>query len=179
MFLDESGLLMAPLVRRTWAPSGQTPRLLQKTRSTEKVSAIAALTISPVRHRVGLYVSLLSNRNVRTAQLRRYLATLRRHIRGPIILIWDRLNVHRAKTLTLWMARQRGMQAIFLPPYAPDLNPVELFWSYLKYHRLANYAARTVTALSITARRHLRHTARRQSLLRSFIRGTPLSSCLD
>lgn len=25
VFLDESGLLMAPLVRRTWAPCGQTP----------------------------------------------------------------------------------------------------------------------------------------------------------
>lgn len=145
----------------------------------EKVSAIAALSVSPGRRRVGLYVSLLANRNVRTAQMRRYLGDLRRHIRGPMILIWDRLNVHRAKSLTAWLATQRGLQAIFLPPYSPDLNPVEHFWSYLKYHRLANYAARTVTALSNTARRHVRSTARRQSLLRSFIRGTPLSSCLD
>ena len=170
---------MAPLVRRTWAPSGQTPILVQRTRSTEKVSAIAALTISPVRRRVGLYVSLLSNRNVRTPELRRYLAALRRHIRGPVVLIWDRLNVHRAKALAAWIARQRGMHVQFLPPYAPELNPVELFWSYLKYHRLANYAARTVTALSRAARRHVHHTAHRQKLLRSFIRGTPLSSCLD
>lgn len=153
--------------------------LVQRTRTTEKVSAIAALSVSPVRRRVRLYVSLLANRNVRTAQMRRYLGDLRRHIRGPLILIWDRLNVHRAKTLTAWLATQRGMHVIFLPPYSPDLNPVELFWSYLKYHRLANYAAHTVTALSSTARRHVRFTARRQSLLRSFIRGTPLSSCLD
>jgi hypothetical protein len=38
VFLDESGLMMAPLVRRTWAPRGQTPILLQRTRSRDKVS---------------------------------------------------------------------------------------------------------------------------------------------
>lgn len=179
MFLDESGLLMAPLVRRTWALRGQTPVLWQRTRSTEKVSAIAALTVSPRRHRVRLYVSLLANRNVRTPELRRFLGSLRRHVRGSMILIWDRLSVHRAKLLREWMAGHVGFDAVFLPPYSPELNPVELFWSWLKYHRLANFAAVDVRQLTRAARRHLRHARRRHSLLRSFIQGTPLSSCLD
>src|SRR3989442_37037 len=55
VFLDESGLLMAPLVRRTWAPRGQTPILLQRTRSHDKVSVTAVLTVSPRRRRVSLY----------------------------------------------------------------------------------------------------------------------------
>ncbi len=42
MFLDESGMLMAPLVRRSWSVRGQTPVLRQRGRCHQKVSAIAA-----------------------------------------------------------------------------------------------------------------------------------------
>lgn len=178
VFLDESGLLMAPLVRRTWAPCGETPILLQRTRSAEKVSAIAALTVSPYRRRVRLYVSLFANRNVRTAELLRFLRALRRHVRGPLVLVWDRLNVHRAGRLQVWLAAH-GVTSVFLPPYAPELNPVELWWAYLKHHRLANFAAQTARQLARVARRQTRAVARCPLLLRGFIQGTPLSSCLD
>ncbi|EQD76123.1 Transposase, partial [mine drainage metagenome] len=52
VFSDEAGFLMAPLVRRTWAPRGVTPVLPQRGRSRRQVSVIAALSISPRRHRV-------------------------------------------------------------------------------------------------------------------------------
>ena len=55
---------MAPLVRRTWAPRGMTPILAQRTRSRQKVSAIAALTLAPRRRRVGLYFSLYPDANI-------------------------------------------------------------------------------------------------------------------
>lgn len=178
VFLDESGLLLAPLVRRTWALRGRPDTIRQRTRSTDKVSAIAALAVGPRRRRVHLYGSLLANRNVRTPQLLRFLRALLRHVRGPVILVWDRLNVHRAKAIARWAADHPRLQLILLPPYAPDLNPVELFWSYLKYHRLVNFAALSARHLSTVARRHTRVVSRSQAILRSFIRGTPLSSCL-
>ena len=52
-WIDESGLLMAPLVRRTWAPRGQTPELAQRSGHREKVSVAAALGLSPHRDRMG------------------------------------------------------------------------------------------------------------------------------
>ena len=51
VFLDESGFLLIPTVRRTWAPRGQTPVLYHRYRH-DKVSAI---TVSPVRQHCGLY----------------------------------------------------------------------------------------------------------------------------
>ena len=86
VFLDESGLLMAPLVRRTWAPVGDTPVLYQRTRSRERVSMIAALTVSPRRYRVGLYFSLLPNENVITPHVLSFLRDLRRQLGSPIIV---------------------------------------------------------------------------------------------
>ena len=54
---------MAPLVRRTWAPRGHTPVLMQRGRSRRKVSVIGALVISPRRRRVRAYFSLLPDAN--------------------------------------------------------------------------------------------------------------------
>jgi len=170
---------MAPLVRRGWALRGKTPILLQRTRLTEKVSAIAALGLSPVRKRTRVCVSLLANQNMTTARFIRFLKSLRRHIRGPIIFIWDRLPVHRAKKVQKYLASVPGLHVEYLPPYSPHLNPVEMLWSYLKYHRLANFAPFSVRHLARVTRRHIRSFRGSQTLLRSFIRGTPLSSCLD
>ena len=55
VLIDESGFLLAPLVRRTLAPRGQTPLLKTWGGHRERVSAIAALTISPRRRGLGLY----------------------------------------------------------------------------------------------------------------------------
>jgi hypothetical protein len=49
VFLDESGMLMAPLVRRSWAPCGQPPVLDQRGAHHRKVSAAAVLCRTPPR----------------------------------------------------------------------------------------------------------------------------------
>jgi len=165
---------MAPLVRRSWAPRGKTPLLQQRTRSRQKVSAIAALTVSPKRRRVGLYFSLASNSNVNSTWVQVFLQELRRHIQNPIILIWDRLNAHRSVQVQCWMARRYGLSCVFLPPYAPELNPVENIWSYLKQNPLANYAANDINELFRTAKRATQQIGARPDLLRSFIKEVPL-----
>jgi len=177
VFLDESGLLMAPLVRRTWAPVGQTPILYQRGRSRERVSMIAALTVSPRRHRVNLVFALLPNENVITDNLLPFLRQLRRQIGSPLLIVWDRLNVHRSACTRL-RHRSRTIRVEFLPPYAPELNPVEIFWSWLKRNPLANAPAYDVEELCTTADLHARRASYDHDLLRSFIRATPLSSCL-
>lgn len=174
VFIDESGLLMAPLVRRTWAPVGQTPVLYQRGRSHERISMIAAITVSPRRRKVGLYFSLLANENVVTHSLLRFLRQIRRQLGTPIVLVWDRLNVHRSARAILHR-RNHSIHSAFLPPYAPELNPVEAFWSYLKMNPLANHAALDIEELHRRAARHARAIAGDQYLLRSFIRATPLS----
>ncbi len=59
--IDESGLMMAPLVRRTWALRGQTPELAQEGGRRQKVSVAAALWLSPRRDRLGLFSRTLVN----------------------------------------------------------------------------------------------------------------------
>lgn len=172
-------MLLAPLVRRSWAPRGHTPVFYQRLRYREKVSIIAALTVSPRGRRVGLYFSLAPNRNVESRWLTRFLGELLRHLPGSVVLIWDRLPVHRGGPLRRWLDRHPRVRIELLPPYAPELNPVELFWAYLKCNPLANLAADGSHDLARLATRHARRLQRRADLLQSFIRATPLSSCLQ
>lgn len=165
---------MAPHVRRTWAPIGQTPVLYQRTRSRERVSMIAALVVSPRRRKVGLYFYLLPNENVVTHTVLRFLRQLRRQLGSPIVVVWDRLKVHTSAWAKL-RHRNRSIHSAFLPPYAPELNPVESFWSYLKMNPLANFPAPDAVGLRCRAERCARAIADDQSLLRSFLRSTPLS----
>lgn len=70
--------------------------------------------------------------------------------------------------------RQRHRDVALLPPYAPELNPVELLWAYLKRNPLANFAALDAAHLAHVATRHVQRLRRRPDLLRSFFDATSL-----
>lgn len=165
---------MAPLVRRTWAPVGVTPILRQRTRSHQKVSAAGLVTISPKRRRLGLYVALYPNANITGPILITFLRAMRRHVRGPLILIWDRLATHRSRLVRAFLDRCPQIRTVLLPPYAPELNAVEYVWSNLKGGALANFAAEDADHLAQTALRQTRVIAGKQRLLRGFVHATGL-----
>jgi transposase len=168
VFIDESGLLMAPLVRRSWHPRGITPVLEQRTRSHQKVSAIAALCVAPTRDRVQLYFRLHRNANFNAPAIRSFLQQLNRQLNAPWILIWDRLQAHRARTVQAFHASQSHDRSIYLPPYAPELNPVEYLWGYLKDNPLANAPIYDVDRLADQARSHTRDLQTQLSILPAF-----------
>jgi len=174
VFIDESGLMMAPVCRRTWAPKGKTPILKQVGRSHKKVSVIAALAVPPKRRRVGMFFSMHTDTNITAARVLRFLRHLRRHIRKPIFLVWDRSNTHRAKIVNRFLEDHGGWSAAFFPAYAPELNPVEALWAWLKTNPLANWAPPNVRTLGTVARYHTRGIRKRSNLLRSFLTATPL-----
>lgn len=177
-FLDESGLLMAPLVRRTWAPVGQTPILYVPTRAHEKVSMVGTITVSPQRRRVNMFFALHPNANINGDRIVEFLRSLLRHLRGHVFLIWDRLGVHKSKKVKNYLTHHSRLHIVLLPPYAPELNPPEGIWSYLKLNPLANFCPQHLHDLTRRARSRSRRIQRDEQLLRSFVLRTPLSSCL-
>lgn len=63
------------------------------------------------------------------------------------ILILDSCSVHKSK-LVLKTFEECRINAVFLPPYSPDYNPIELFWAKIKSH-LRKAKARTHVALEV------------------------------
>ncbi len=149
MFIDESGLMMAPLVRRSWAPRGRTPVLIQRTASHRKVSVIAALGVDPGRQGVRLVFRLHPNANFRSREIIAFLGQLDRHFRAPLVIVWDRLAAHRSAAVRRWLRRHRRLRVELLPPYAPELNPVEFVWAYVKSNGLANFAPRELNGTNL------------------------------
>jgi transposase len=172
--LDETGFMMAPLIRRTWARRGETPCLAVSRRSHEKVSGIGALAVSPERRRVTLYLALYPKQNVRGPQVLEFLRQLRRHNPGHLLLLWDQGNPHKHQLVRSYLDRHRRWHPVWLPGYAPELNPQEQVWSYLKYGRLANFAPDHVSQIHDVVRREARRVARSASLLKAFFRHSEL-----
>lgn len=165
---------MAPFVRRTWSPCGKTPWLYQKTRSHKKVSVIAALCIAPCRSHLRLFFRLHPDANINAHLVAAFLKNLLKELTGPILIVWDRSVPHRSKKVqALWNNNPR-LQLSFLPPYAPELNPVEYVWSYSKTNPLANASEMNVPELATRARRSVRSVQKKPYLLRSFIRASGL-----
>jgi len=179
VFLDESGFLMAPLLRRSWAPHGQTPVVLQRTNSHKKVSVIAGLCINPYRDRVTLYFRLHPDRNIDGKRVREFLRHLAMQIRDPIVLVWDRFAPHRSRKVRKLLESVKRIHAHFLPPYAPELNPAEGVWGYLKMNPLANSAAHQLDILSRQTYRYSRGIQRKHNLLISFIEHSHLPFEID
>lgn len=54
-------------------------------------------------------------------------------LREGDIVIMDNLSSHKVKGVQEALA-EVGASALYLPPYSPDLNPIEMLWSKLKAH---------------------------------------------
>ncbi|MDT0550347.1 transposase, partial [Streptomyces lonegramiae] len=94
---------------------------------------------------------------------------------GPIELVWDNLNVHKAAGLREVAASRDWLTIYYLPPYAPDLNPVEGIWSLLRRGWLSNVAFSTPEHLVQTIRRGLRHIQYRSDLIDGCLAETGLN----
>jgi len=171
-FLDESGFLLVPTISRTWAPRGRTP-ILTTAGNWTKVSAISALTVSPRHRRLGLYCRFHPNKNIRAPQVLQFLRHLLWHIRGHIVLLWDRGLPHRAGIVAEFLRAHRRLHVHLLPPYAPEVNPDELVWNHMK-RSLANSIPKDTADLHHKLHRPLRRLRRSQNLLRSCINASSL-----
>jgi transposase len=148
IFLDESGFMLTPLVRRTLAPRGQTP-VLPAWERHDRLSAISSIALRPNGERPELHFELLpAGVNVRAEDVVAYLRELRRELPGPWTVLWDRNNIHsRARLVKAWLATEPEVVLEDLPAYAPALNPDEMVWGWLKYGRLCNLAPQNVAEL--------------------------------
>ena len=78
-----------------------------------------------------------------------FLTQLLDQISGKLLIIWDGAPIHRSKTIQAFLA-EGATQRIWLerlPAYAPDLNPDEGIWHYLKHVELRNTCCQTMTDL--------------------------------
>lgn len=161
VFVDESGFLLIPTVRRTWAPRGETP-ILRHWQRHDRISVISGLSLSPTRRRCGLYFQL-HRENIRAPDACAFLRYLLRHLHGAVIVVWDNSNIHRGPIVRAFLARTPRLRLAYFPAYAPELNPDEGVWARTKAE-LANSRPDDVLTLLrtlIASLTRLRRSSRR------------------
>lgn len=164
--------MLQPLRRRTWAPRGVTP-IQYAWQRHDRLSVIGAVSVSPVRRRTGLYFQVLPH-NIHTEDVVWFLTQMHRHFRSRVVLVCDRWNVHRAAAHHFETKHPGWFHFEWLPPYAPDLNPVERCWNHTKYTDMANFVPENVDGLHQAISVSVTRQSENQSLVRSFFAGAKL-----
>lgn len=140
VLIDETGLFLNPLVRRSWAKIGQPSVLDADGGHRHKVSVIGGISVSPKAQRLGFFFGTEPEGFYTAEKVVEFLRELLKHLRGNVVVVWDRGGNHKGPLIRKFLARNRRLKLEPLPPWAPDLNPVEAVWSWLKYGELANFA---------------------------------------
>lgn len=168
VFVDESGFSLTPYRGRTWAPRGKTP-ILRHCCNWPKLSAISGVTPT-----LKVYMQLVKG-SIKTPQVIHFARHLLNHIPGPICLFWDNNSPHKSKLTQETLAGFAPRLSVYrLPPYAPELNPDEGVWHYLKCDALRGFCPADLKELINKIHRATKSLRRRPALVQSFFKDCPL-----
>ena len=158
VWIDESAFYLLPALVRTYAPIGHPP-VLRAPLSYDHLSVISAITPD------GQLLLHVQDDAYHGPEVVRFLKHVLRHIPGKLLILWDGASIHRSQPVKELLA-SGGAERIHLerlPGYAPDLNPDEGIWGYLKYVELKNMVCHNLGELRYALRlatarlRHKRH----------------------
>ena len=180
IFEDESGQGLRPPKGRTWGRRGHTPVVTVTGGSNKRVSLAALIAIKPGCRPRLIYRVHKSRRRGKEqrkgfteADYARFLDAAHQQLAGPLVVVWDNLNAHVSAAMAELIATRDWLAVFQMPPYAHELNPVELVWSHLK-RSLANLAKRNLAQLTALVKTRLRRMQYRPSLLDGFLASTGL-----
>jgi transposase len=155
VFVDESGFYLLPGLVRTYAPVGKTP-MLRAPLSRDHLSAMSGITPE------GKLYLMVQERAYRGGDVVRFLKHLLRHLPGKLLVLWDGSPIHRSQAVKAYLASGAAARIHLepFPGYAPELNPDEGVWNYLKRVELKNVGCQNLSHLRQELRRakeRLRH----------------------
>ena len=160
-FADEAAFYLLPSVVRTWARVGQTPVLKTPTRY-EHLSVASAITTC------GKFVTRARQSTFNGEAIVGFLKHLLRQIPGKVVLVWDGARIHHCAEVKAFLkaGAARRLRLIRLPAYAPELNPDEGVWRWLKRH-LGNRCCRDFVELRYELGLAIQRLRRRPEVIRA------------
>ena len=172
-FWDESGFRADTVQGKTWGMRGHTP-IVEVPGSRQSISAASAVNAKGafwfVTYKGGM-----------TAEL--FVALLKVIMRGrrkPLFLVLDSLPAHKAKMVQAYVESTKGkLELHFLPGYAPELNPDELVWNYVKRTGTAKRPLRSGESLQDRIEADLQAVQNDRALVKSFFRAPSVAYIID
>ncbi len=136
MFLDESGFSLALSVLYGWGKKGEPLVEAVPARRGKNLSVLGAFDIE------GMLATTSKPGAMKRLDFERFLHTDLLPLLLPgSVLVLDNASIHKGGRIEHLVATA-GCRVLYLPPYSPDLNPIEKCWSKIKTH-LRKAKART------------------------------------
>jgi transposase len=168
VLVDEAGVSLTPLMPRTWAPRGKTPRIKCNVNGG-KLSAIGGMDLS------GEIYFRVHEESIKSEQVIEYLEQLLRHIDGHVVVLWDGLPPHRSSATKDFEEEHKDRLSIYrLPAYCPDFNPVEWLWADVKWNKMKGFCPKNLPELKEKLRNCVNALRRKPELVQSFFRVSSL-----
>ncbi len=166
-FQDESGVSLIPVLGKTWAPKGKTPKI----KVTGKKGGLCVTSaISPA----GRMVFRIENHTIHAEDHIDFLKQIMKyHPHRKIIVIEDNAPPHIAKLVKIFVEENKNKIAVYyLPTYSPDLNPDEKVWKYLKNVKLKAHQARNKKEFKPLVQAKMQSIQKKPNTIKSFFIGT-------
>jgi len=143
VWVDEAAFYLLPLAVRTWAPAGHTP-VLRVPLTRDHLSVISGITLDG-----DLFLDL-QEQAYDTEGVVAFLRVVLDHIVGHVTVIWDGAPIHRSHVVKDFLrdGAAHRLHLEQLPGYAPDLNPDEGIWNYLKRVELGSLCCHDLAELT-------------------------------
>ena len=161
-FQDEAGFQSDAPLGRTYGLKGKTP-VVQTSGQRQSLNVISAVNARG-EFWAATYTSKL-NAELFVVFLESFMACQT----GKVFLVVDGHPAHKAKLVQNYVQSLKGrLELHFLPPYAPDLNPDEFVWSYMKGNGVSKKPLKQNEPLQKRIEEDLNSVRKNRKLVRSF-----------
>lgn len=169
MVCDEVGSSLKTLKGHTWAKRGKTP-VLPTHGHWENLSIIGGMTLC------GKVYQQSYPHAIRAVQVVKFFKHLLQHLEGPLVILLDNARIHRAKVVQDFLKTEAGKRitVFHTPPYAPEFNPIEWLWSWIKRVRLQNLCPKNRAELKQAWNLGFRQVRSKPGLIPAFFRASSL-----
>jgi putative transposase len=120
--------------------NGQTP-VLQVNPVRDKINVMGGLSWD------GRVFAQVTTQKVTAEDTIAFLKYVLEQESGSIVMVLDNSRLHRNKLVSAFVAGVDRLEVEFLPSYAPELNPIELLWGWIKGFWLGNRVVKSVVEL--------------------------------
>src|SRR3989344_373279 len=168
-FQDESSVSLVPVLGKTWAKKGETPKIRV---TGNRGSICLSSAISPA----GRMVFRIEKSTVTSKTFVDFLKQImKNHQWRKIIVVTDNYPAHDSNYVRNFIEQNKKIIAIYyLPTYSPDLNPDEYVWKYLKNVKLKAHQARNKKEFKPLVLSKMHSIQRKPNLIKSFFSGNIL-----
>ena len=168
VFVDESGFYLLPGVVKTYAPKGRTP-IVDEWQTRDHLSVMGGVTPQ------GKVYSLVRPTSLNGLHTIEFLVHLGRLGADRLLVVWDGSPIHRRAEVKAFVAEAGdAIHVEPLPPYAPDLNPVEWLWRQMKEVEMRNLTCLDLEQLHMELHLALGRVRQKPALIGSFFEGAGL-----